>query len=46
LIGFVDFQDYIFRGKVVFENINFKNGTNLLENKNTPVEVEFILNQF
>jgi hypothetical protein len=38
---FVSFQDYSFRGKTIFENVNFKKGTNLLGNKNTPVEVTF-----
>jgi hypothetical protein len=38
---FVSFQDYNFRGKTILENVNFKKGTNLLGNKNTPVEVTF-----
>jgi hypothetical protein len=39
--GFADFQDYVFRGKVILGNVNFKCGTNLLGTKNTPVEVTF-----
>jgi len=39
--GFTNFQEYQFKGKVIFENINFKNGANLFGNKNTPVEVTF-----
>ncbi len=39
--GFTNFQDYWFRGRVKFANVNFKSGTNLLGNKNTPVEVTF-----
>ncbi len=38
---FVSFQDYWFRGKTIFENVNFKKGTNLFGNKNTPVQVGF-----
>ena len=39
--GFVNFQDYSFKGKTIFNNVHFIKGTNLLGNKNTPVEVTF-----
>ena len=41
--GFTSFQDYMFRGKSIFENIKFKKGTNLLGNINTPLEVTFYI---
>jgi hypothetical protein len=40
---FVDFEDCCFDGDVVLvlENVKFVKGTNLLGNKDTPVEVSF-----
>lgn len=38
---YVSFQDYNFQGKVELINIQFKKGTNLFGNKNTPVEIIF-----
>ncbi|MFW7380271.1 MAG: pentapeptide repeat-containing protein [Oligoflexus sp.] len=38
---FVDFEDCYFEGDVIFENVRFIKGTNLMGNKGTPVEVTF-----
>ena len=38
---FADFEDCWFTGKVKLKHVEFQKGSNLLGNKNTPVEVEF-----